>query len=232
MVKKKGMGEQAPHFRPPKGRAGGGKQGVAAAIRKQRIKKKEVLWKNLEQLTPLPQLPPPPNRACKHASASADLDAVNPAPEEVNDDLLPPPRPPEQPLDLELTFSPELPARADLAPVLADLQLLFSSLGSKHKIDNAGLPPDQYLLKIHLNLPPDEAQLFRDLLRGKDSARPGVHPMPRDRDRAFVFTDRGAARAHQHQDKAQPEGRREQLWIPYDPQLRTKADPARLRRVL
>ena len=56
--------------------------------------------------------------------------------------------------------------------------------------------------------------------------------MPRDRDRAFVFTDLGAARAHQHQDKAQPEGRREQLWIPYDPQLRTKADPARLRRVL
>jgi hypothetical protein len=48
IVRKKGMGEQAPHFRPPKGRAGGGKQGVAASIRKQRIRRKEVLRKNLD----------------------------------------------------------------------------------------------------------------------------------------------------------------------------------------
>ena len=61
------------------------------------------------------------------------------------------------------------------------------------------VPPGQCLLGIHLSLPPGEAQLFRDLLRGKDSARPGVHPMPQDRDREFLFTDLGAERAQQQQ---------------------------------
>jgi hypothetical protein len=237
MVKKKGMGEQAPHFRPPKGRAGGGKQGVAASIRKQRIRKKEVLWKDLEQLAPLPPLPPTPNRASKHASASADTEIPDPALEEAHEDLLPQPRPPEQHLDLEICFKPELPARADLGPVLADLQLLMADLGSSHLVDNAAWPQGHYMKKMHVSLPPDQEELFRRLLRGKDPSRPGDYPMPGDTARSFIFSDLGKVRAQQLLDRAQlaqaqPASRREIFWIPYDPQLRTKATPARIKRIL
>ena len=36
----------------------------------------------------------------------------------------------------------------------------------------------------------------------------------------------------EHLKNSQPEGRRELLWIPYDPQLRTKPTPARIRSIL
>jgi hypothetical protein len=88
-----------------------------------------------------------------------------------------------------------------------------------------------------LSLPPEQAQLFRDLVRGKDPARPGAHPMPRDRDRNFIFSDLGQAQLQQQQRRDQqaepkPGLRKEVLWFPYDPQLRAKPDSARITRVL
>ena len=203
MPKSKEMGQQAPHFRPPKRREEGGRQGVAAAMKKQRIARKEVQWKDLQQLQPLPPLPPATNRACKHATAPAVTDPVHPALEEIHEDPMPPPGPPDQSLDLEICFRPELPARSDLGQILADLQLLMAELGSTHLVDNAAWPPGHYLKVMHLSLPPEQAQLFRDLVRGKDPARPGAHPMPRDRDRNFIFSDLGQAQLRQQQRRDQ-----------------------------